>query len=273
MQSLSINFQGIFNSLWNNRYLIWQMSKREVVGRYRGSVLGLFWSLFQPILLLGIYTFVFSVVFQAKWGQSQAGGKAEFAIILFAGLLIFNLFAEVVNRAPELILSNVSYVKKVVFPLEILPVVAVGSALFHALVSTSVLLVFQGLATQTFPFTVLLLPIVLLPLLLQILGYAWFLASLGVFLRDVGQTIGILTTMLLFLSPIFFPVSSLPEQIRPYMFLNPLVFVIEQFRRLLVWGQFPDWQGLVLYYLFSVLVAWGGLTWFQKTRKGFADVI
>lgn len=263
----------LLQSLSGNRQLIWQMSKREVVSRYRGSVMGLMWSFFHPIFMLTIYTFVFSVVFKAKWGEGYSDSKTEFAIILFAGLIIFNFFTEVINRAPELILTNVNYVKKVVFPLEILPVVATGSALFHTMVSVVVLLSFVGIANQGVPLTALFLPVVLLPLLIQVLGCAWFLASLGVFLRDVGQTVGILTTALLFLSPIFFPPTALPESLRPYLFLNPLTFIIEQTRGVLIWGIPPDWAGMAAYTLGSVVIAWAGYFWFQKTRKGFADVL
>jgi lipopolysaccharide transport system permease protein len=236
-------------------------------------MMGLVWSFLNPIFMLTIYTFVFSVVFQAKWGQSQGGGKAEFAIILFAGLIVFNIFAEIVNRAPSLILANANYVKKVVFPLEILPLVAIGATLFHALVSVLVLLVFCFAVHMTIPWTVVFLPVVLFPLLLLTLGGTWFLASLGVYLRDVSQTMGLLTTALLFTSPIFFPISALPESLRPFLLLNPLAFIIEQARGVLIWGNLPDWTGLAIYLAGSALIAWGGLFWFQKTRKGFADVI
>lgn len=223
--------------------------------------------------MLAIYTFVFSVVFKAKWGDSHSDNKTEFAIILFAGLIVFNFFAEVVNRAPGLILGNVSYVKKIVFPLEVLPVIAICSALFHAFVSVIVLLFFNAMVNHVFPASALLLPIVFLPLFALTLGSTWLLASLGVFLRDVGQTVGILTSVLLFLSPIFFPASALPETIRGYLFLNPLTFIIEQTRRVLVFGQSPDWQGLGLCFLIYGIFAWVGFAWFQKTRKGFADVL
>ncbi|MBV5317451.1 MAG: ABC transporter permease [Desulfobulbaceae bacterium] len=269
----SVNPLDLFRSLYRNRQLLWQMTKREVVGRYRGSVLGLFWSFFNPIFMLAIYTFVFSIVFQAKWGQSHSESKTEFAIILFAGLIVFNLFAEVTNRAPGLILGNVSYVKKIVFPLEILPVVAAGSALFHGVISVFVLLAFHGFVNHAIPVTALLLPAVLLPLLVLIIGGGWLLASIGVFLRDVGQTIGLLTTALMFLSPIFFPASALPEQIRTYLFLNPLTFIIEQTREILIFGNLPNWYGLGGHLLINTVFAWIGLYWFQKTRKGFADVL
>lgn len=260
-------------SLWRNRQLILQMSKREVVGRYRGSVMGMAWSFFNPVLMLAVYTFVFSVVFQTRWGVAGEASKTSFAILLFVGMIVHGLFAECANRAPSLILGNVNYVKKVVFPLEILPWVAMGSALFHAAISLLVLLVAQLVFHQSLPWTVVLFPLVLLPLLLATMGVAWFLAAIGVYLRDVSQTIGIITTVLLFLSPIFYPISALPEQYRIWLHLNPLTFIIEEGRKTLVFGQMPDWSGWGVYMVVSVAIAWMGFWWFQKTRKGFADVL
>ncbi|MDJ0889647.1 MAG: ABC transporter permease [Gammaproteobacteria bacterium] len=262
----------LLRGVWTHRELIWQMTKREVIGRYRGSVLGLLWSFVHPVFLLIIYTFVFSVVFAARWGM-ESESRADFAIMLFAGLIVYNLFSEAVNRAPGLILGNVNYVKRVVFPLDVLPVVAVGSALFHAVVGAGVLLVFHMLLKGQLPYTVVFWPLVMLPLVLLTVGLSWFLASLGVYVRDVTQTIGILTTALLFLSPIFYPASALPEGLRPYLFLNPLTFVIEQSRDVLIWGKPPHWPGLMLYAGLSMAVSIGGLVSFQKMRPGFADVL
>jgi lipopolysaccharide transport system permease protein len=272
MQDFSISPRETVASLWRNRSLIRALVRREVVGRYRGSVMGILWSFFNPIFMLAVYTFVFSVVFKARWsGGSES--KTEFALVLFAGLIVFNLFAECFNRAPGLILSNVNYVKRVVFPLEILPWVALGSAIFHALVSLSVWLIAYLLLFGVPHITILLLPLVILPLLLLIMGLSWGLASLGVYLRDVSQFIGIFTTVLLFLSPIFYPVSALPEQYRPLLLLNPLTPAIEQARQVLIWGNAPDLKILSMYLLCAALVAWLGFAWFQKTRKGFADVL
>lgn len=262
----------VFQSFWRNRSLIWQMSKREVLGRYRGSVMGLVWSFFHPILMLAVYTFVFGVVFQARWGE-HPGGKLELASILFAGLIVFSLFAECVNRAPTLILSNANYVKKVVFPLESLPWVAMGATIFHTLMSVLVLLFLYICTHATLHWTILLFPVVILPLLLLTMGCSWFLASLGVFLRDVAQVVGVLVTVLMFTCPIFYPVSALPESVRSYLFLNPLTFVVQQARATLLWGELPDWTGFGLYLMASAVIAWLGLLWFQKTRKGFADVL
>jgi lipopolysaccharide transport system permease protein len=263
---------GIYANLVKHRHLIWQMTKREVIGRYRGSILGLMWSFFHPLLMLAVYTFVFYVVFKARWGN-HGDNKTEFAMLLFTGLIVYSIFAECTNRAPNLIVSNVNYVKKVVFPLEILPLVSLGSALFHAAVSVGVLLLFYGFVHMSVNWTVILFPILLVPLVFFILGLSWFLASVGVYLRDAGQGIGIVTTLVLFLAPIFYPISAIPEIYRSLVYINPLTLIVEQARDVLIWGKQPQWSYLGIYLLCSMVFAWLGFTWFQKTRKGFADVL
>lgn len=264
---------ALARSLWRNRQLIVQMTKREVLGRYKGSAMGLLWSFLNPVFMLVVYTVVFSVVFRARWGVGADETKAQFAVVLFVGMIVHGLFAEVLNRAPGIILGNVNYVKKVVFPLEILPAISVGAASFHALVSLLVFLVAFIFFNGFLHWTVIFIPLVLLPLVILSLGLAWIFASLGVFLRDVGQTIGIVTTGMLFLSPVFYPSSAVPSAFRSWLMVNPLTFVIEQARAVLIWGQLPNWTGLVIYTGVAVLVAWIGYAWFQKTRKGFADVL
>ena len=260
-------------SLWRSRQLIVQMTKREVVGRYKGSVMGMAWSFFTPVFMLIVYSFVFSVIFKSRWGVGGEESKTLFAVMLFVGMIVHGLFAEVLNRAPGLILSNVNYVKKVVFPIELLPVIAMGAALFHSVISLGVLLAAFALFNGYLHWTAVFTPLVLLPLVILTMGLAWLLASLGVFLRDVGQTIGIITTVLMFLSPVFYPVTALPEEFRPWLMANPLTFIIEQAREVLIWGRLPDWAGLGIYTLAATVVAWAGYAWFQKTRKGFADVL
>jgi lipopolysaccharide transport system permease protein len=265
---------AMMSSLWRNRQLIVQMTKREVVGRYKGSALGLAWSFFNPVFMLVVYTFVFSEIFQSRWGGIGGNdSKTQFAVVLFVGLIVLNLFSEVINRAPGLILSNVNYVKKVVFPIEILPVIVLGAALFHSLISLGVLLAAFALFNGYLHWTAVFVPLVLLPLLIVTLGLAWMLASLGVFLRDVGQFIGIITTALMFLSPVFYPVTAVPERFRPFIMAQPLTFIIEQAREVLIWGHLPDWMGLGIYTLAAIAIAWAGYAWFQRTRKGFADVL
>jgi lipopolysaccharide transport system permease protein len=248
------------------------MTTREVVGRYRGSVMGLAWSFFNPILMLAVYTFVFSEIFKARWVGMDTG-KGGFAILLFVGMIVHGLFAECANRAPSLILTNGNYVKKVVFPLEILPVITLGSALFHSSISLLVLLIAQVILTHTMQWTALLFPLILVPLLLATLGFSWFLASLGVFLRDVGHVIAVLTTVLLFLSPVLYPVAALPEVYQPWLRLNPLTYIIEESRNVLLFGHLPQWDSLGIAMIIGALIAAAGFWFFQKTRKGFADVL
>ncbi|MHB1245875.1 MAG: ABC transporter permease [Sulfuriferula sp.] len=268
-----ISLAALGRSLWRNRQLIVQMTKREVVGRYKGSAMGLAWSFFNPVFMLTVYTFVFSVIFKSRWGVGREESKTQFAVVLFVGIIVHSLFAEVLNRAPGQILTNVNYVKKVVFPLETLPVIAMGAALFHTFISLGVLLAAFALFNGYLHWTAIFTPLVFLPLVILTLGLAWMLASLGVFLRDVGQTIGIITTVMMFLAPVFYPTTAIPEEIRPWMMANPLTFIIEQAREVLIWGRLPDWLGLGIYTLVATAIAWAGYAWFQKTRKGFADVL
>ncbi|MOA00692.1 Teichoic acid translocation permease protein TagG [compost metagenome] len=230
------------------------------------------WSLFNPIFMLVIYTFVFSVVFKARWNVGSES-KTEFALMLFAGLIVFNLFAECVSRAPSLVIGNVNYVKKVVFPLEVLPWVSLGAALFHFFVSLGVWLIACLILVGELQLTVLLLPLILLPLLLFVMGVSWLLASLGVYLRDVGQIVGVLISVLMFMSPIFYPLTALPEEYRGLLEGNPLTPAVEGARAVLFLGDLPDWPQLGLYSLGAVIICWLGFAWFQKTRKGFADVL
>jgi lipopolysaccharide transport system permease protein len=265
---------ALCKSLWFNRQLIEQMTRREVTGRYKGSALGLAWSFFNPVFMLMVYTFVFSEVFKSRWGGVDGDdSKTQFALVLFVGMIVLGLFSEVLNRAPSMIVGNVNFVKKVVFPLEILPVIAMGASLFHCLISLGVLLLAFLLFTGYLQWTVIFIPLVMLPLIILTTGLAWMLASLGVFLRDVGQTIGVITTVLMFLAPVFYPITAVPVEIRPIIMANPLTFIIEQAREVLIWGHQPDWAGLGLYTVVAVLIAWSGFAWFQKTRKGFADVL
>lgn len=272
MQNFSASPREMAASFWRNRSLIRALAQREVIGRYRGSFMGILWSFINPIFMLAVYTFVFSFVFKARW-STDSDSKTEFALVLFSGLMVFNIFAECINRAPGLIPSNINYVKKVVFPLEILPWVSLGASLFHALVSLLVWLTAYIVLFGTPHLSILLIPIVIAPLLLFVMGLSWLLASLGVYLRDVTQFIGILTTTLMFLSPIFYPATALPEEYRSLLYINPLTLIIEQTRDVLFWSKSPDYMTLIIYTSISALIAWVGFAWFQKTRKGFADVL
>lgn len=252
--------------------LIMQMARRDVAGRYRGSFAGLFWSFFNPLLMLVIYTFVFGVLFKARW-SSQATGHFQFAIIIFAGLNINTLFAECANRSTTLIVENTNFVKRVVFPLETLAWSTICAGLFHLLISTVVLLAMSLLVNHTLPWTIALFPVVVLCFLPFLAGTTWLLASLGVFLRDLKQVIAIVTTALMFLAPILYPKTLIPEQYRDLLYLNPLTVIVEASQDVLVWGRQPAWGHLGIYVVIAGLIAWLAFVWFERTRKGFADVV
>jgi homopolymeric O-antigen transport system permease protein len=263
---------AMLKSLWHNRQLIWQMIRRDVAARYRGSIIGVAWSFVTPVLMLMVYTFVFSVIFKARLGTGNES-RVDFALSLFAGLTVFGFFSEIVNQAPKQVISNRNYVKRVVFPLEILSWVTLGSGLIRSLISLAILLLAQLIINQYLVWTVVLFPLVLLPLIFASLGIAWFLAALGVYVRDIGQVTDVFIRMLMFLSAIFYQVSALPKRIQPWLRLNPLLVTIDESRNVLLRGNLPDWNWLGIALVIGVAIAFGGFWWFQKTRKGFADVL
>lgn len=250
------------------RHLAW----REITGRYRGSWLGLAWTVLTPLSMLAVYTFVFGVVFVPRLGTGSANSPFDFALSLFAGLIVFNFFAEVINRAPGLIVAHPNYVKKVVFPLYLLPLAAVGAAVFHAAVSSLLLCAVLALLGRLSPWA-WALPLAWLPYVLLVQGLAWGLAALGVYLRDIGQIVGMATTALLFLSPVFYPLAALPPALQLWVYLNPLTLPIEATRALLMGGQMPGAGTLLGYTAIACLTASAGALWFAKTEKGFADVL
>ena len=258
---------------YRNRSLLWQFAKRDVLGRYRGSVLGLAWSFLTPLLMLGVYSFVFVGVFRASWPGPTKTGGLEFALQVFAGLLVFNLFAEVAGRSPRLIVDQPNLVKKVIFPVELLAWVAVLSGLFHLLISAATLLLVLLITRGSLPVTALALPFVLLPFLPLLLGFAWFLSAIGVFVRDVGAMMGMFVSLTMFMSPVFYSVASLSADLQFWMNLNPLTVIIEQVRAVLLQGQWPAWNVLGLYGLLACLFAGVAAIFFELTRKGFADVL
>ncbi len=259
-------------TLSGQRELVAELVRGDIVGRYRGSMLGIVWSLASPLLLLGAFTFVFGTVFPTRWGGAVAG-HGEFALVLFPGILLHALLAEPVNRAPGLVTAVPNYVKKVVFPLELLPLVAVATAVFHTLIGFGVLVVALLVVRGTLPATSIAVPLILAPYVLLILGVTWFLAALGVYLRDIAQVTGLVTMLLMFLSPVFYPASALSAEYRGWLALNPLTLPLEQTRDALIWGRRPDWSALAVYAAIALAVACAGYWWFQKSRKGFADVL
>src|SRR5262249_24539212 len=254
------------------RDLIGRLVMRDFTAKYRGSMLGVLWAVVTPVLMVTVFVFVFGVVFQSRWG-TESTPKASFTVTLLVGMMVHGILAEALSRAPSAVLGNPAYVKKVVFPLEILPVVIVANALVTAGIGLAIVLIIHLLVSGTFEPTVLLLPLVLAPFVLAVLGLVYFVGSIGVYFRDISHIIGLVTLGSMFLAPIFYPISAVPEAFRHLLYLNPLTFPVEQARAVALYGEIPDLPGLATYTVVGVMLAWLGYAWFQKTRKGFADVV
>lgn len=263
---------GPFSAFGRHWSLTRELTKRDVLGRYRGASFGLLWSVLSPFLMLIVYSIAFGSVFKSRWPQQVDGGP-DYTLILFVGLIVHGFFTECLTRAPSLVVGNPSYVKRVVFPLEILPWPMVLSAFFHLLMNLAVLLLLYGLRYGVPSPTVLLFPLVMLPLALVGAGTGWLLASLGVYLRDISQITGVLSAAMLFLSSAVVPVETLSPRYQLVFRLNPLSFIIDQARNVALWNQMPDWRGLLLYTAVALLFCYVAHAWFRATRSGFADVL
>jgi lipopolysaccharide transport system permease protein len=265
---------SFLQSGWKHRRLILRLTRGRIDARYRGSLLGGLWVAILPLLMLGVYTFVFSVVLRARWsGAGAHAGEAHFALVLFSGLILFSIFAECINEAPGLMQASQNYIKQVMFPSEVLAWVSLGAALWRFVVSLVLLLVFYVAVIGAPPLASLTLLLDLVPVILLTLGGVWLLASLGVFLRDLAQFVSVITAALLFLSPIFYPASRVPAAFQPYLYLNPFCPILEGSRRALFEAQLPDWGPLALVTGIAWLTAWMGYAWFMRTKSSFADVL
>jgi lipopolysaccharide transport system permease protein len=264
----------LLRDLLKHRDLIYQFARREIEGRYKGSYLGLFWSFITPLVMLGVYTFIFGVVFKARWPHERGGESlAEFALVMFAGQLAFQAFGEPVSRAAALIVSVPNFVKKVVFPLQILPLAVVVATVYHVGIGLLIALAASFIVHGSVPWTVFLLPLSLLPLAMLGLGCSWILASLGVYLRDVGYFVGVSLQALFFATPIFYPLTAIPEVYRQWIMLNPLTTMVELVRSHLILGTVGEPVIWLTAFAIGGLAMICGYAWFMVTRKGFADVL
>lgn len=257
--------------LYQSRYLLQAFVVRDIKARHQGTILGSFWMVFQPLMMLAVYTFVFTSVFNTRWGGNGIG--EDFVVMLYCGLIVHAFFSETLSRSPFAVLSNPSYVKKVVFPLEILPFSNLVSALYNALIGLFLICIYLLIQKHAIPLTAIYVPLILTPLIIFTAGLAWTLAAVGVFFRDLGQMITLVMSILLFLSPVFYPVSAAPALVRNFLYLNPLTFPIEQLRHSLILGNQPDLKYWIIYFVVATLFAISGLWIFQKTRSAFADII
>jgi lipopolysaccharide transport system permease protein len=265
------DIRALFRTLRDHRHLLLRLVRRDIAGRYKGSAGGIGWAVLTPLVMLGVYLFVFGVVFNPRRGGTVAD-LTDFGLSLFCGVVVFSMFSECVTRSNTSVVGQPNFVKKVVFPIEILPLVTVGSALFHLAIGIGLVLL-ALLSMRTLSPMALLLPLTLLPLVLLCMGLAWLVAALAVYLRDIGQLSGLLVSMLMFLSPVFYPISAVPESVRPLMQWNPLTIPIEVTRGVLLNGKPPPWLPWAVHAIGCFAIAWLGFAFFQKTRKGFADVL
>ena len=259
-------------SAWRHRQLIRRLTRRQIESRYKGSVLGVLWAFIVPLMMLAVFTFVFSVVFKIRWGV-DVEGRGQFALVLFSGLIVFNLFAHCVTQAPTMLLQNTNLIKKVVFPLEILPWIVLAEGIFNAVISYLVFFAVYFPVLGIPPATTFLLPFILIPLSVFLLGAIWFLASTGVYVRDLSQGIGVVATMFMFLSPVFYPLAEVPPKFRVILYMSPLTLVIRDVRNAVFWADMPHWGFWFASLAVAWAVAWFGFVWFMKTKKGFADVV
>ena len=261
-----------FSALRAHRSLTYQLAKRDVLGRYRGASFGLLWALMSPFFMLMVYTFAFGTVLKSRWPQIETR-SAHYSIILFVGILIHGFFAECLTRAPGLVISNSNYVKRVIFPLEVLPWPMALSALFHTGMNVAVFIILQLILDGNMAWTIVFLPIVIFPLFVMMLGISWFMAAVGVYFRDISQITSVLATAMFFLSSAIIPTEAIPQSYRWIFFINPITFIINQARNVMLWQELPDWLGLGIYFVVAIVVAHLGYMFFEKTKRGFADVL
>ncbi|ABM05144.1 ABC-2 type transporter permease protein [Psychromonas ingrahamii 37] len=271
MYKVDKNLISSISILYKNKRLIISLTRRDILQRYQGSLLGVFWSILTPIVMLAIYTFIFSVVFKAKWGIG--GDKYQFSMLLFSGLILFNFFSDILSRSPELLVSHSNYVTKVIFPVEILPWVITLSALFNFILSFIIWFIFYTLLIGLPALSVIFTPAIVIPFCFLCCGLSYIISATGVYLKDTNQLVALLVTAMMFLTPIFYPISALPEKYQVYMYLNPITNVIEMFRDIAIYNNSITLNGYAIYFFSSAFIYLLGFLWFQKLRKGFSDVL
>lgn len=257
----------------NKLALLVSLTRRDIEKRYKDSVGGAAWGVFVPLVMLGIYTVIFSTIFGARWGGLEVGSRVDYAILLFIGLIVYTIFAEAITRAPSLILANPNLVKKVVFPLEVLPGVTVASCLYSAMMSSAALFVFLLFSSFGIHWEIIALPVLLVPFLMLTLGVVYLFAALGVFFRDIDQGAALLARVLQYLTPVLYPSTIFPDAIGSWMRLSPLAVFVEQIRALIAFGTWPEPSRYLWACAWSVLIFVIGWAFFRRTRKAFADVV
>lgn len=263
---------NIFKTVFKNRELISALAEREITAKYKGSYLGLIWAVLQPVMMLAVYTLVFTTVFHARWGGNQES-KSDFAIALFAGLMVFNLFSECVGKAPGLVIQNPNYVTKVVFPLEILCIVNLVAGLVQYGISFVVWLIFYLVCGYKLNLVIVMLPIIACPVIMLTLGISWGIAAVGVYIKDLGQIVTFGLSVLLFITPILYPIDALNGAYKYIVGINPLTKCVEYIRNLTMFGKLPDIGDFAMLFVTTYMIMILGYALFDRLKEGFADVI
>ncbi len=264
-----------WRTLQKNRYFFQQITARNIQNKFKGSYLGAIWLVILPLLMLTIYSFVFCVIFKNRWGMvmESKDSKLMYALMLFCGMAVYNIFSESVSGGVSSISDRVNFVKKITAPLELLPLASVASAAIISLLWFSILSCGVFFVLGTLPATIAYFPLLLLPVVLFSSGFAWLVASLGVYIRDLGQLIPILLQIFFFLTPIFYSQDMLPEPYRTMMNYNPLAIMIEHARMIFIRGKLPPENEILGLFILSYLIFELGYLWFMKTKRGFSDVL
>ncbi|MCZ4294802.1 ABC transporter permease [Vibrio sinaloensis] len=263
---------SMMSDVVRSKALLKQLMVRDFTSRYKSGALGLAWTMINPLLMLALYSFVFVAVFQMRWGVNDTSGH-NFILLLFTGILVHGLFSEFITRAPTLIVSNPAYVKKVVFPLELIPLTPLLSAVVNFTLGMTLVLLMQLLVNGSLSIYIFFAPVILVPFVILLIGVSYIFSSLGVYFRDLNQISGLISTIAMFASPVLFPMENVPEAYRNLLYLNPITLIVEQLRQVIILGEAPNMNYILMYAFVSVLILIFGMMWFKIVKKGFSDVL
>lgn len=273
LRKLEIGPLAPLTALSRHHYLLSRIVAQDLKARYRESILGFVWALILPLAQLAVFTFVFGTIIPARW-PSAGLTPLDFPLVLFCGIIMFTAFAEAITRAPTTLVEGAVYIKRVVFPVQILPVSTVAVAMVNLVFAIVLLIAGSCLAHGRLPqLEILYIPVIICPFALLLLGLCWLLSAAGLYLQDLRHAISPVVSLLLFLSPILYPPSAVPEKVRSLLYFNPITVPVEQLRAVVIYQVQPDLQQLTIYALVAWLIAWAGYAWFVILRRGFADVV
>lgn len=262
----------LISNIFENKSLLKQLCIRDFSARYKSGYLGVAWTIVNPLMMLALYSFVFVAVFKMRWGIEDTTGNS-FILLLFTGILVHGFFCEFVARAPTLITSNPAYVKKVVFPLELLPVMPLLGAMVNFIVGMLLVIIMQLWINEILYSTIFLLPVIFIPFVIMLIGISYIFSALGVYFRDLTQMSGIVCTIAMFASPVLFPLDAVPENYRMLLYFNPITLIVEQVREIVILGVIPNLIYTLIYSIVAVSILCFGVIWFKVLKKGFSDVL